>query len=702
MEETYDLLAPRKVQKRDGRIVPFDRYRIERAIYKAFQAVGEETASVPEELSKIVTTKLFEKFGPDATVNIETIQDFVEETLIENGFSKVAKAYILYRRKRQELREALQARVDIEKIVQEYLLQADWRTQENSNTTYSYPGLVLHVAGSVMANYTLNRIYPDEVREAHTNADIHIHDLSYGLTAYCAGWSLEQLIREGFGGVKDKIAAGPAKHLSALTGQMVNFLGTMQMEFAGAQAFNSVDTYLAPFVRFDRLNYRMVKQLIQQMVFAMNVPSRWGSQAPFINFSFDWIVPEDMRERPVIIGGEERPDLGTYGDYQEEMDMINKAFLEVMLEGDYEGRVFSFPIPTYNITPDFPWESENAQLLWKLTAKYGVPYFQNFISTDMHPGDVRSMCCRLQLDLRTLRNRFGGLFGSADKTGSIGVVTINLPRIGYLSKSEEEFFARLKRAMYIAKTALEIKRKVIERNMKNGLLPYTRRYLGTFRNHFSTIGLVGMNEACLNFLGVSIAHPEGKSFAIKVLNFMRELLADFQEETGNLYNLEATPAEGASYRLARHDKKRFPDIITAGENEPYYTNSTYLPVNYTEDPFEALEHQKDLQTLYTGGTVFHLFLPETPHPQAVKLFIKRAFENYPIPYLTITPTFSVCPNHGYLSGKTFICPHCNQETEVYSRVVGYYRPVRRWNRGKQEEFRERKEYQLEKAKVLGA
>ncbi|HHF09191.1 MAG TPA: ribonucleoside triphosphate reductase, partial [Candidatus Atribacteria bacterium] len=524
MEETHDLLAPQQVQKRDGRIVPFDRARIERAIYKAFQAVGEETASIPEELSKIVTAKLFEKFGSDATVNIETIQDFVEETLIENGFSKVAKAYILYRRKRQELREALQARVDIEKIVQEYLLQADWRTQENSNTTYSYPGLVLHVAGSVMANYTLNRIYPDEVKEAHINADIHIHDLSYGLTAYCAGWSLEQLIREGFGGVKDKIAAGPAKHLSALTGQMVNFLGTMQMEFAGAQAFNSVDTYLAPFVRFDRLNYRMVKQLIQQMVFAMNVPSRWGSQAPFINFSFDWIVPEDMRERPVVIGGKERPDLGTYGDYQEEMDMINKAFLEVMLEGDYEGRVFSFPIPTYNITSDFPWESENAQLLWKLTAKYGVPYFQNFISTDMNPGDVRSMCCRLQLDLRTLRNRFGGLFGSADKTGSIGVVTINLPRIGYLSKSEKEFFARLKRAMYVAKTALEIKRKVIERNMKNGLLPYTRRYLGTFRNHFSTIGLVGMNEACLNFLGVSIAHPEGKAFAIKVLNFMRELL----------------------------------------------------------------------------------------------------------------------------------------------------------------------------------
>jgi ribonucleoside-triphosphate reductase len=689
-----NLLTPREVRKRDGRIVPFDRQRIERAIYKAFQAVGEENEVVPRELSITVTQKLFERFGQDTVVDIETIQDVVEETLIENGFAKVAKAYILYRRKRQEAREALKVVVDVEKIVQEYLLKADWRTQENSNTTYSYPGLVLHVAGSVMAHYTLNRIYPDEVREAHTNGDIHIHDLSYGITAYCAGWSLEELIREGFGGVKDKVAAGPAKHLSALTGQMVNFLGTMQMEFAGAQAFNSVDTYLAPFVRYDRLLYPAVKQLIQQMVFAMNVPSRWGSQAPFINFSFDWIVPEDMKDRPVIVGGEERPDLGAYGDYQKEMDMINRAFLEVMLEGDYEGRVFSFPIPTYNITPDFPWDSDNARLLFELTAKYGVPYFQNFISSSLRPGDVRSMCCRLQLDLRTLRNRCGGLFGSADKTGSIGVVTINLPRIGYLSKTEEEFFARLKRMMYIAKTALEIKRKVIERNLKNGLLPYTRRYLGTFRNHFSTIGLVGMNEACLNFLGVSIAHPEGRAFAVRVLQFMRERLADFQEETGNLYNLEATPAESASYRLARHDRRHFPDIVTAGDTEPYYTNSTHLPVNYTDDPFEALDHQKDLQTLYTGGTVFHAFLPEMPNPEAVKKFVRRAFENYPIPYLTVTPTFSVCPRHGYLKGKKAVCPECGEETEVYSRVVGYYRPVQRWNRGKQEEFAERKEYVL--------
>ncbi len=696
MNKPVDIssLTPQSVRKRDDRIVPFDRKRIERAIYKAFQAVGETSETIPEELSQIVTNKLFEKFGNNTIVDIETIQDLVEETLIQNGYSKVSKAYILYRRKRQEAREALRAAVDVEKIVQEYLLKADWRTQENSNTTYSYPGLVLHTAGSVMAHYTLNRIYPDEVRDAHINADIHIHDLSYGITAYCAGWSLEELIREGFGGVKDKIAAGPAKHLSALTGQMVNFLGTMQMEFAGAQAFNSVDTFLAPFVRYDHLDYRMTKQLIQQMVFAMNVPSRWGSQAPFINFSFDWIVPEDLKDRPVIIGGKEQPELGTYANYQPEMDMINQAFIEVMLEGDYEGRVFSFPIPTYNITSDFPWDSENALLLWQLTAKYGVPYFQNFISSTLKPGDVRSMCCRLQLDLRVLRNRGGGLFGSADKTGSIGVVTINLPRIGYLSKTEDEFFTHLKVRMNIAKTALEIKRKVVERNMKNGLLPYTRRYLGTFKNHFSTIGLVGMNEACINFLGRTIADPEGKAFALKILRFMRERLADFQEETGNLYNLEATPAEGTSYRLAKHDKKHFPDIITAGENEPYYTNSTNLPVNYTDDPFEALDHQKDLQALYTGGTVFHAFMPETPQPEAVKLFIRRACENYTIPYITVTPTFSVCQNHGYISGRVFQCPECGADTEVYSRVVGYYRPVQRWNQGKQEEFRQRREYVL--------
>ncbi len=692
------IFSPDFVKKRDGRVVPFDIFRIERAISKAFKAVGEHLGA-ERDLTVRVSKKLYRQYKDQDVVDIERIQDVVEEVLIENGFAKVAKAYILYRRKRQEARENLSCAVDIEHIIQDYLHQEDWRTNENSNTTYSYPGLVLHAAGSVMAHYTLNRIYPDEVKDAHVSADMHIHDLSYGITAYCAGWSLEDLLREGFGGVPGKVAAGPAKHLSALTGQMVNFLGTMQMEFAGAQAFNSVDTYLAPFVKADGLDYKNVKQIIQQMVFAMNVPSRWGSQPPFINFTFDWTVPEDMMDRPVLIGGKDCPEYGTYGECKKEMDMINRAYIEVMLEGDYDGRIFSFPIPTYNITNDFPWESENANLLFDLAARYGVPYFQNFINSDLKPSDIRSMCCRLQLDLKELRKRCGGLFGSGDKTGSIGVVTINLPRIGYLSKSEGEFFARLDKVMNLAKTSLEIKRKVVERNLKNGLLPYTKRYLGSFSNHFSTIGLVGMNEACLNFLGVSISTEQGKSFAIKVLQHMRNRLSDYQEETGNLYNLEATPAEGTSYRLAKHDKKRYPDIIASGDSEPYYTNSTHLPVGYTEDPFEVMDHQEELQRLYTGGTVIHAFLPESPAPEAAKQFVKKAFENYSFPYITLTPTFSICPTHGYIAGEHFTCPECNKETEVYSRVVGYYRPVRMWNKGKKEEFKNRVEYDINKNSI---
>lgn len=692
------IFSPDFVKKRDGRVVPFDIFRIERAISKAFKAV-EEHLGAERDLTTKVSKKLYRQYKDQDVVDIERIQDVVEEVLIENGFAKAAKAYILYRRKRQEARENLSCAVDIERIIQDYLHQEDWRTNENSNTTYSYPGLVLHAAGSVMAHYTLNRIYPDEVKDAHVSADMHIHDLSYGITAYCAGWSLEDLLREGFGGVPGKVAAGPAKHLSALTGQMVNFLGTMQMEFAGAQAFNSVDTYLAPFVKADGLDYKNVKQIIQQMVFAMNVPSRWGSQPPFINFTFDWTVPDDMKDRPVLIGGKDCPEYGTYGECKKEMDMINRAYIEVMLEGDYDGRIFSFPIPTYNITNDFPWESENANLLFDLAARYGVPYFQNFINSDLKPSDIRSMCCRLQLDLKELRKRCGGLFGSGDKTGSIGVVTINLPRIGYLSKSEGEFFSRLDKVMNLAKTSLEIKRKVVERNLKNGLLPYTKRYLGSFSNHFSTIGLVGMNEACLNFLGVSISTEKGKSFAVKVLQHMRNRLSDYQEETGNLYNLEATPAEGTSYRLAKHDKKRYPDIIASGESEPYYTNSTHLPVGYTEDPFEVMDHQEELQKLYTGGTVIHAFLPESPAPEAAKQFVKKAFENYSFPYITLTPTFSICPTHGYIAGEHFTCPECNKETEVYSRVVGYYRPVRMWNKGKKEEFKNRLEYDINKNSI---
>jgi ribonucleoside-triphosphate reductase len=676
------------VIKRDGSKASFDKTKIENAVRKAFLATKEEDYS-----SFIATNVLFNlkrKFSSQKEINIEDIQDCVEEELIKAGFAKTAKAYILYREKRSTARDTQKAIFDVEKTVSEYVDQTDWRIKENSNTTFSYPGLYLHLAGSVLANYVLNNIYPKEVSYAHTSGDLHIHDLSHGIIAYCAGWSLLDLISRGFGGVEGKINAKPAKHLSALTGQMVNFLGVMQMEFAGAQAFNSVDTLLAPFVRADKLSYDEVKQLIQQMVFAMNVPSRWGSQAPFINFTFDWTVPDDLKDKPAIVGGEILDT--TYSDYQKEMDMINKAFLETMLEGDAQGRIFSFPIPTYNITKNFNWDSPNADLLLKATAKYGLPYFQNFVSSSLNPGDVRSMCCRLQLDLRELKNRGGGLFGSSDKTGSIGVVTINLPRIGYLSKTKQEYFERLKSMMDIAKESLEIKRKVVEQNLKNGLMPYTLAYLGHFNNHFSTIGIVGMHESLLNFMNKGIETQEGREFAVEVLEFMRETLRSYQEETGNLYNLEATPAEGTSYRLAYKDKQFYPDIITSGEDEPYYTNSTFLPVNYTDDPFEVLEHQSPLQVLYTSGTVVHIFLQEKPDEKAMKTFIKKAFENYPIPYMTITPTFSVCKTHGYIAGEHFNCPICGEPAEVYSRVVGYYRPVQNWNKGKQEEFKQRLEY----------
>ncbi|SDC75335.1 ribonucleoside-triphosphate reductase class III catalytic subunit [Desulfurella multipotens] len=686
-----DFFSKVVVIKRDYSKVAFDKTKIENAIKKAFLAVGEEDYSTL--VTNNVLFSLKRKFANLKEINIEDIQDTVEEELIKLGFAKVAKAYILYREKRAVSRDTKKAIFDVEKTVSEYVNQTDWRIKENSNTTFSYPGLYLHLAGSVLANYVLNNIYPKEVSDAHTNGAIHIHDLSHGIVAYCAGWSLMDLISRGFGGVEGKITAKPARHLSALTGQMVNFLGVMQMEFAGAQAFNSVDTLLAPFVRADKLDYNEVKQLIQQMVFAMNVPSRWGSQPPFINFTFDWIVPDDLKDKPVIIGGEVLDTV--YGDYQHEMNMINRAFLETMLEGDAQGRIFSFPIPTYNITKDFDWDGPNVDLLLKATAKYGLPYFQNFVSSSLNPGDVRSMCCRLQLDLRELKNRGGGgLFGASDKTGSIGVVTINLPRIGYLSKTKDEYFKNLKRMMDIAKTSLEIKRKVVEQNLKNGLMPYTLAYLGHFNNHFSTIGIVGMHESLLNFMGKGIQTKEGRSFAIEVLEFMRETLRKYQQETGNLYNLEATPAEGTSYRLAYKDKQLYPDIKQSGESDPYYTNSTFLPVNYTDDPFEVLDHQSPLQVLYTSGTVVHIFLQEKPQEDALKSFIKKAFENYPIPYMTITPTFSICKTHGYIAGEHFNCPICGEETEVYSRVVGYYRPVQNWNKGKQEEFKQRLEYNL--------
>jgi len=684
-----------KIRKRDGRIVSFDKNKITEALWKAVQAVGGRDRSITEKLSEQVISNAEEKFV-NRVPTVEDIQDIVEKVLIENGHAKVAKAYILYREQHRRLRDIRAMLLDSEKIVNDYLNMGDWRVKENANVGYSFSGLLLHSAGSVMAYHILNDIYPKEIAQAHVNGDFHLHDLSMSVCGYCAGWSLRQLLLEGFNGVQGKVGSAPPKHLRSALGQLVNFFGTLQNEWAGAQAVSSFDTYFAPFLRADNLSYEEVKQAIQEFVFSINVSSRWGSQTPFTNITLDWTVPEDIADDNVIIGGKLMDT--KYRDYQKEMDIINKAFIEVMLEGDMSGRVFTFPIPTYNITKDFDWGSENAKLLFEMTAKYGLPYFQNFINSDLRPGDVRSMCCRLQLNLTELRKKTGGLFGSGESTGSIGVVTMNLPRIGHLSKDEDEFFERLERMMYLAKESLEIKRKVVENNLEAGLLPYTKRYLGTLKNHFSTIGLVGMNESCRNLLGKDITTPEGRSFAIRTLSFMRDKLLEYQEETGNIYNLEATPAEGTSYRLARIDKQKYPNIITAGEREPYYTNSSLLPVSYTDDIFDALEHQDDLQVLYTGGTVLHGFLGENiSTSDACKTLVKTVAEKFRLPYFTITPTFSICKNHGYIRGEHFKCPHCGENAEVYSRIVGYYRPVQNWNAGKQEEFKDRLEYDAEKA-----
>ncbi|MBU7032239.1 MAG: ribonucleoside triphosphate reductase, partial [Theionarchaea archaeon] len=592
----------------------------------------------------------------------------------------------------KKIRDTHKLIMDITQTMDGYLRQEDWRVNENSNIAYSFSGLLMHVGGSVIANYTLHNLYPPEVCLAHENGAFHIHDLSMGIVGYCAGWSLRQLLYEGFNGVCGKVESGPAKHLDTALGQMINFLGTLQNEWAGAMAFSSFDTYLAPYVWSDHLTYEEVKQRIQQFVFNLNVASRWGGQTPFTNLTFDWVVPEDLKEQNAFIGNTILDD--PYGTFQEEMDMINRAFLEVMYEGDMKGRVFTFPIPTYNITEDFDWDAHNAQLLFETTAKYGLPYFQNFINSDLSPQDVRAMCCRLQMDLRELRNKTGGLFGAGESTGSIGVVTLNLARIGYLSKDEDEFLGRVVSLMDLARKSLEIKRKLISRNMENGLLPYTQRYLGTVDRHFSTIGINGMNEALLNFMGVTIATPEGRRFALRVLDTMRNELTGFQEETGNLYNLEATPAEGTSYRFARIDRQLFPSIITAGVEEPYYMNSTQLPVNYTDDIFEALELQEDLQRKYSGGTVFHGFLGERlPNGEACRTLVRKIASTFKIPYFTVTPTFSICPDHGYIHGEVEIC-ECGKPTEVYSRVVGYLRPVRNWNKGKREEFKERKAFSV--------
>jgi ribonucleoside-triphosphate reductase len=684
------------VRKRNGSIVSFQLDKITTAIRKAFEATDTQyTEDVLEKISLRVVAD-FQKKIDDQTIFIEDIQDSVEKILVDLGFSQVAKSYILYRKQREKMRQFNSSILNFASTVNNYLKQRDWRVNENSTVTYSIGGLILHNSGTITANYWLSEIYDAQIGEAHRNGNMHIHDLSM-LSGYCAGWSLKQLIEEGLGGVMGKVSSKPARHLSTLANQMVNFLGILQNEWAGAQAFSSFDTYLAPFVKIDELDFEEVKQSIQSFVFGVNTPSRWGTQSPFSNITLDWVVPKKLKDEPAIVGG--KPQSFTYGDCQNEMDIINRAFLEILQEGDANGRGFQYPIPTYNITKDFDWENPNTKLLFEITSKYGTPYFQNFINSDLDPDDVRSMCCRLQLDKRELRRRGGGLFGSDEFTGSIGVVTINLPRIAYLSESEKEFFSKLSKMMDIAKRSLEVKREVIEKLNDEGLYPYTKRYLKNFDNHFSTIGLIGMNEATLNarWLNKPLYREDSSNFAIKVLDFMRDKIATYQEETGHLYNLEATPAESTTYRLAKVDRERYPGIITAGDETPYYTNSSHLPVDFDGDMFTALGHQEKLQAKYTGGTVFHTFLGERISDWKVtRNLVEKIATNYRIPYFTISPTYSICPDHGYITGEHYECPHCGKTAEVYSRITGYYRPVQHWNRGKKEEFKHRKEYDVSK------
>ena len=687
-----------QVVKRDGQIAEFDIHKIGAAIQKAFEASGKNFHPSVIDMLALKVTANFEPKIKDGKIKVEEIQDSVEEVLSQAGYADVAKGYILYRKQREKIRNLKSATLNYKELVNNYLQVNDWRVKENSTVTYSVGGLILSNSGAITANYWLSEVYDREIAEAHRNTDIHLHDLSM-LTGYCAGWSLRQLIQEGLGGIPGKITSAPAKHLSVLCNQMVNFLGIMQNEWAGAQAFSSFDTYLAPFVRTDHLSYTEVKKCIESFVYGVNTPSRWGTQAPFTNITLDWTVPDDLKKKPAIVGGREMNF--TYGDCKEEMDMVNKAFIEVMIEGDAQGRGFQYPIPTYSITKDFDWsDTENNRLLFEMTSKYGTPYFSNYINSDMEPSDVRSMCCRLRLDLRELRKKAGGFFGSGESTGSIGVVTINLPRMAYLAKDEEDFFKRLAHMMDIAARSLHIKRQVISKLLDEGLYPYTKRYLGGFGNHFSTIGLIGMNEAGLNanWLRKDITHKETQKFAVKVLNFMRNRLSDSQEEYEELFNLEATPAESTTYRFAKHDREQFPDIITASEGNgtPYYTNSSHLPVGFSDDIFDALDIQDELQTLYTSGTVFHAFLGEKlPGWKESALLVRKIAENYKLPYYTISPTYSICQDHGYIDGEQYTCPHCGRKTEVYSRITGYYRPVQNWNDGKIQEFKDRKEYDIE-------
>lgn len=693
-----------QVVKRDGKIVEFNLSKISTAITKAFEATHKEYNPDIIDLLALKVTADYQDKIHDGRITVEQIQDSVEDILSKAGYADVAKAYILYRKQREKIRNLGSTLLDYKALVDDYLQINDWRVKENSTVTYSVGGLILSNSGAITANYWLSEIYDEEIAQAHRDGDIHLHDLSM-LTGYCAGWSLKQLIQQGLG-IPGKINSSPASHLSTLCNQMVNFLGIMQNEWAGAQAFSSFDTYLAPFVKADNLTQKEVKQCIQSFVFGVNTPSRWGTQAPFSNITLDWTVPKDLENLPAIVGGKEQDF--TYGDCKKEMDMVNKAFIEIMTEGDANGRGFQYPIPTYSITKDFDWsDTENNRLLFAMTAKYGTPYFSNYINSDMEPSDVRSMCCRLRLDLRELRKKSGGYFGSGESTGSVGVVTINLPRIAYLSKTPEEFYERLDHIMDIAARSLKTKRTVITRLMDAGLYPYTKYYLGTFENHFSTIGLIGMNEVGLNakWLRKDLTHPETQAFAKDVLNHMRERLSDYQEQYGDLYNLEATPAESTTYRLAKHDVEKYPDIITAAKrpgDTPYYTNSSHLPVGYTADIFDALAIQDDLQTLYTSGTVFHAFLGEKlPDWKAAANLVRKIAENFKLPYYTLSPTYSICPEHGYVAGEHFTCPTCGKTCEVWSRITGYYRPVQNWNDGKVQEFKDRKLYDVENSRLEG-
>ena len=692
-----------QVIKRDNSIVAFGLNKITDAIKKAFDACQRDYTQDVIDLLGLRVTADFEPKVKDHLISVEDIQDSVESILSQSGYADVAKAYILYRKQHETVRNVSNTILDYKALVDSYVNVEDWRVKENSTVTYSVGGLILSNSGAITANYWLSEIYDKEIAEAHRNADIHLHDLSM-LTGYCAGWSLKQLIQEGLGGIPGKITSAPAKHLATLCNQMVNFLGIMQNEWAGAQAFSSFDTYLAPFIKVDNLTYDQAKKCIESFIYGVNTPSRWGTQAPFSNITLDWTVPEDLKNMPAIVGGKDMDF--TYGDCQKEMDMVNKAFIEIMIDGDAQGRGFQYPIPTYSITKDFDWsDNENNRLLFEMTAKYGTPYFSNYINSDMEPSDVRSMCCRLRLDLRELRKKSGGFFGSGESTGSVGVVTINLPRIAYLAKDEADFYERLDHMMDIAARSLKIKRTVISNLLDAGLYPYTKRYLGSFDSHFSTIGLIGMNEVGLNanWLRKDLTHQETQKFAKDVLTHMRDRLSDYQEEYGDLYNLEATPAESTTYRFAKHDRKRYPDIITAAKegDTPYYTNSSHLPVDYTEDIFSALDIQDQLQTLYTSGTVFHAFLGEKlPDWKAAANLVRKIAENYELPYYTLSPTYSVCKDHGYLNGEQFVCPHCGNKTEVYSRITGYYRPVQNWNDGKTQEYKDRKLYDISKSRFV--